>query len=49
MSISVNQCQSVSISVNQWQSEAIRGNQQALSMQSTHLDAIHSRPIFQCE
>jgi len=36
----------------QWASEAISGNQwqsEAISMQSTHLDAIHSRPIFQCE
>ena len=30
---------------NQWPSVAIRGYQQAISMQSTHLDAIHSRPV----
>ena len=52
VAISGHQRPSVAISGHQWPSVAISGHQWqsvAISMQSTHLDAIHSRPIFQCE
>ena len=52
VAISGHQWSSVVIRGHQWPSVAISGHQWpsvAISMQSTHLDAIHSRPIFQCE